>query len=65
MNKDFFKIKFLGILTVLAAVAGFSAVAMLLWNWIMPDIFGLPALNYRQPLGLAVLCRIFFGGNGA
>jgi hypothetical protein len=62
MSRDFFKFKFLGILTVLVVVAGFSAVAMLLWNWLMPDIFALPALNYWQTLGLAVLCRIFFGG---
>ncbi|MDR2783423.1 MAG: hypothetical protein LBB48_06230 [Treponema sp.] len=62
MNKDFFKIRFLGLLIALAVIAGSSIVAMLLWNALMPGIFALPVLNYWQTLGLAVLCRIFLGG---
>lgn len=31
-----------------------------LWNRLMPDIFGLQAINYWQALGLMVLVNCFF-----
>lgn len=63
MNKVFRIRSFgLGFLITLAIIAGFSAVAMLLWNALVPDIFGLPALNYWQTAGILVLTRIFLGG---
>ena len=37
-----------------------SFVAMWLWNWLMPIIFGLPQLNYWQTLGLQWLAKILF-----
>ena len=45
-----------------AAVAAFSAVTMLLWNWLIPAIFGWSAICFWQALGLLALCRILFGG---
>lgn len=33
---------------------------MLLWNWLMPMIFGLIKLNFWQSLGLMMLCSILF-----
>jgi hypothetical protein len=33
-----------------------------LWNWLMPEIFSLHAINYGQALGLLVLSKILFGG---
>lgn len=63
MNKVF-KIKSLGILIALAGIAAFSALAMVLWNALMPDIFGLPVVNYWQAMGILVLTRVFFGGIG-
>jgi hypothetical protein len=42
-------------------------IVMLLWNWLMPDIFGLPRLNYWKAWGLFILSCILFknvgGGN--
>ena len=35
---------------------------MLLWNWLMPDIFGLKALTYWQAWGIMILSWILFGG---
>jgi uncharacterized protein YeaO (DUF488 family) len=35
---------------------------MLLWNWLMPAIFGLPLLSYWQSAGILVLARLLFGG---
>ncbi|MHB9291677.1 hypothetical protein Holit_00755 [Hollandina sp. SP2] len=64
MNNHCFKVRFLGILTVLAVLAAFSVAAMFLWNLIMPDIFGLPKINYWQAAGFLLLCRILFGNFG-
>jgi hypothetical protein len=50
------------ILGGLAIAAGFSVVVMLLWNWLMPAIFGCIAINFWQALGLLALARILFGG---
>jgi hypothetical protein len=63
MHKPF-KFRFVGIAVFLAAIAVFSAVAMFLWNAIMPEIFGLHALSYWQTVGLLLLARILFGGLG-
>jgi hypothetical protein len=44
----------------LALLAVLGWVVMLLWNWLMPDIFGLPTVNYWQAWGLLVLFWILF-----
>jgi hypothetical protein len=42
-----------------------GTLVMLLWNWLVPPLFGLPALtSFWQALGLLALCRILFGGRG-
>jgi hypothetical protein len=51
-------------LWALAAIAVAGVAVMLLWNWLLPDIFGLPTLNFWQALGLFALARILFGGLG-
>jgi hypothetical protein len=33
---------------------------MLLWDWLMPEIFGLPEITLLQALGLIVLSGILF-----
>ena len=39
-------------------------IVMLLWNWLMPPVFGWHQVTFWQALGLLVLCRILFGGFG-
>lgn len=39
-------------------------VLMRLWNWLMPDLFGLGTINYWQALGILVLAKIIFGFGG-
>jgi positive regulator of sigma E activity len=54
----------IGILFVVFAAAAaflFGYVAMSLWNWLMPAIFGLKTISYWQAIGLLVLSWIFFG----
>ena len=40
-------------------------VVRLLWNWLMPDIFGLREITFLEGLGLLALSRIMFGGFGS
>jgi hypothetical protein len=40
----------------------FGWLVMLLWNWLMPVIFGLRTITYWQGFGLTVLAKLFFGG---
>lgn len=49
-------------MVVFTAIGG--TVVMLLWNWLLPTLFGLPAISFWQALGLLALCRILFGGFG-
>ena len=54
--------KFLEILGVVLVVAiigfPFGWFVMLLWNWLMPMIFGLTSINYWEAYGLYALCRL-------
>ena len=45
---------------LLALIMGW--VLMLLWNWLMPDIFGLPLIGYWQAWGLILLSHLLFKG---
>ncbi len=51
-----------GVVAVPAFLALFGAVTMWLWNWLMPEIFGLKPLGYWQAWGLLALCTILFKG---
>ncbi len=42
----------------------FGWVVMLLWNWLMPEIFGLKTLSYWQAWGVLALSCILFGRIG-
>ena len=39
-------------------------IVRLLWNWLLPSLFGWPRITFWQALGLLALCRILFGGLG-
>jgi hypothetical protein len=39
----------------------FGYVTMLLWNWLVPAVFGLKAIDYWQAVGLLFLSWLFFG----
>lgn len=56
-------------LRCLAAVVGFAALAfaiawitMLLWNWLVPALFGGPVITYLEAAGLMILGRLLVGG---
>lgn len=54
-----------------AAIAGMIVFAFiggeavkLLWNWLLPPLFGFRTLTYWQALAMLALSRILFGGWG-
>ena len=49
------------VLIATAALSVFSFVVMQLWNWLMPALFGRPAITFWQAFGILVLSRILFG----
>lgn len=42
-------------------IAMLTAVVMLLWNWLVPQLFGGKMINYWQAMGLLVLTRVLTG----
>lgn len=54
----------LGILAITGIAILFGFVVMWLWNWLMPEIFGLTTITYWQAVGLFILAKFIFGGFG-
>jgi hypothetical protein len=55
-------IKFVIFLVLFLTIGGF--ITMNLWNWLIPDLFHGPVINFWQTVGLLVLSKILFGGFG-
>ncbi len=53
-----------GVIIGLAFILVFGVLVRLLWNWLMPGVFGLSGITYGQAVGLIVLARIIFGARG-
>jgi predicted membrane channel-forming protein YqfA (hemolysin III family) len=51
----------LGILGVAAMGIVFGFGIMLLWNWLMPTLFGLGTITYWQGIGIFALAKLIFG----
>ena len=52
---------FVVIVTVVIVGVLLALPTMLLWNLVMPDVFGLPMVNFWQALFLSLLGRCLFG----
>ena len=62
--KNFFRGAFKVFFMIIAAIAFlllFGYGFMLLWNWLMPDVFDLPSLSYWQGVGILVMAKLLFG----
>lgn len=35
---------------------------MVLWNWLVPTLFGIQEISYLQAVGLLILSKLLFGG---
>jgi len=64
MRKKWIWIAPLAILALLAFIALGGWVVSLLWNGLLPALFGWKLITFWQALGILVLCRILFGGWG-
>jgi hypothetical protein len=47
-----------GVLCLMAILMGLPL--QLLWNWLMPRIFGLPTIGFWEAVGLNVMSSILF-----
>lgn len=64
MRKKWILLVPLVVLGGLLFVALGGEIVRLLWNWVLPTLFGWPTITFWQALGLLALCRILFGGSG-
>jgi hypothetical protein len=53
-----------GVVGVAVLALAFGYFVKLLWNWLMPSIFGLGTINYWQAFGIVILAKLIFGGTG-
>jgi hypothetical protein len=58
--KKYWKIKIA--LFVIASIVVMAAVIMWTWNWLVPDLFHGPLINFYQAIGLMILSRLLFRG---
>ena len=54
----------LAILGMVVFIVIGGEVVRLLWNWLLPPLFGWSRITFWQALGILALCRILFGGFG-
>jgi len=54
----------LAILGLAAFIFIGGEIVRLLWNWLLPSLFGWRQLTFWEAVGILALCRILFGGFG-
>lgn len=52
----------LGTIGVVGFAFLFGYFVMLLWNWLMPELFGLATITFWKAFGIIILARLVFGG---
>ena len=53
-----------GVVAASAFALFFGWIVMIVWNWVMPDIFGIKQIGYWQGFGLVLLARLLVGNMG-
>ena len=54
----------IGLVTAAALGLVFGIFVRELWNWLMPELFGLKTITYWQAFGIVILGHLIFGGSG-
>lgn len=54
----------LAILGLAAFIFIGGEIVRLLWNWLLPSLFGWRQITFWEAVGILALCRILFGGFG-
>ncbi|MFL5730704.1 MAG: hypothetical protein ACJ75J_14550 [Cytophagaceae bacterium] len=62
MRKYWFLVGIKCTLFFIAAGTALTYAVMMLWNWLIPAIFGLAQISFLQALGLLILSKILFTG---
>lgn len=65
MRKKWIWIAFLAPVGIALFIWIGGELVMLLWNWLLPTLFGWRQITFWQAVGLLALCRILFGGLGS
>jgi hypothetical protein len=55
---------FAGVMFAVLFALLFGWLVLLLWNWLMPALFGLKAITFWQAFGIVLLAKLLFGGAG-
>ena len=55
---------FIGVIFAVLFALVFGFFVMLLWNWLMPGLFGIREITYWQAFGIVILAKLLFGGFG-
>lgn len=60
----FYIVKWIIVGIVIASIFAFlfSFFVKLIWNAVIPDVFGLPQITFWQAFGLTILAKLLFGG---
>lgn len=53
----------IGLSIALPVIAAIGAMVMLLWNLLIPELFGGPTLSYLQAVGVLLLSHLLFRGS--
>ena len=67
MRPRWMRMLWIGPLAILAMVVFIfvgGEIVKLLWNWLLPPLFGWREITFWQAVGLLALCRILFGRSG-
>lgn len=54
----------IGLFTAAVMSLIIGIIAMVLWNWLMPAVFGLGVITYWEAFGIVLLAKLVFGSFG-
>ena len=63
MDKDSFIYVIVGLIVFVVVLLGGAWLVSILWNFLMPELFGLATINIKQALAMMILCNWLFGGS--
>ena len=62
MTRKWLKMIPIGLAAIAIVTFVGGTIVKLLWNWLLPVLFGWPPVTFWQAVGLLALCRVLFGG---
>lgn len=63
MNKNSFGYVVSYLIAFAVVLLGGAWLVSILWNFLMPELFGLATINIKQALVMMILCNWLFGGS--